>query len=100
MPRNAPARVEQTRAGGSSATSPSLVVPAVAGPEDQLRAVGSRGAVGVQAQARLHAGDRAVGVEIPLLIGLPVAVPDDRRGAVGGALAIGVEALVAIHLQL
>src|SRR4051794_3558586 len=40
--------------------TPLLVGLTVAGPQNQLRAVGCAGAVGVQAQPRLHAGDRAV----------------------------------------
>src|SRR5581483_10836778 len=59
-----------------------------------------RGAVVVQAQPGLHAGDGAVGVDVPLLVGLAVAVPDDDRGAVAGALPASVKAIAAVHLQL
>ncbi len=58
--------------------------------------VGGAVRAGVNAETGLHAGDRAVGVDVPLLIGLFVAVPDDEAGAVGNALAGGVEALVAV----
>src|SRR5689334_10564729 len=43
---------------------PLLVRAPVARPEDELRAVRRRGAVGVQAEPRLGAGHRAVGVEV------------------------------------
>ena len=71
----------------SDAQAPLLVGGAGAGPELELRAVGGAEGGGVQAQPRLHAGDRAVGVDVPLLVGLAVAVPDDRGGAVAGAAA-------------
>src|SRR5437762_12026301 len=80
--------------------APLLVGAAVAGPQDDLRAVRGAGAVGVHTQPGLHAGDRAVGVDVPLLVRLAVAVPDDDSGAVGRALAVGVQALVAVHLEL
>src|SRR5690242_7031203 len=84
----------------SVAQAPLLVGAAVAGPEDDLRAVGRTGGVGVQAESGLHTGDGAVGVDVPLLVGLSVAVPDDDGGAVGGAPVAGVEALGAIDRQL
>src|SRR4051812_26296522 len=88
------------RRTGSAAQVPLLVGPAVAGPKNDLGAIGGGGTVRVQAQPGLDAGDGAVSVEIPLLVGLPVAVPDDDIGAVAGALAVRVQALVAVHLQL
>ena len=89
------------RAGGwRRRLAPLLVGLAVAGPQDDLRAVGGGGAGGVQAQPGLHTGDRAVGVDVPLLVGLTVAVPDDHLGAVGTTLAVRVQTLTAEHLQL
>src|SRR5690242_8830767 len=67
----------------SGAGAPPLIGPAVAGPEDDLRAVGGGGGVRVHAQPGLHPGDGAGGVDGPLLVRLAVAVPDDHRGAVG-----------------
>src|SRR3954453_14549614 len=84
----------------SAAQAPLLVRSACAAPQLDLRAVGGCLAGGVEAQPRLHAGDRAVGVDVPLLVRLAVAVPDHRRGAVGGSLAGGVKALVAVHHEL
>src|SRR3954453_19980508 len=65
----------------ASALGPLLVARAVTGPEDQQGAVGGSGAVRAQAQAGLHAGDRAVGVQVPLLVGPAIAVPDEHPGA-------------------
>src|SRR5687767_15014866 len=72
----------------------------MARPQMDHGAVGGAIAAGIQTQPRLHAGDGAIGVDVPLLIGLAIAVPDDDSGAVGSALPIGVQALVAIHGQL
>src|SRR3954452_17481194 len=57
----------------STCEAPLLVGAAVAGPNDDLRAVGGALAVGVQALARLCPGDGAVGVDVPLLAALTVA---------------------------
>src|SRR5690606_41416506 len=77
---------------GASAELPALVGTAVAGPQDHRGAVGGGGALHVQAQARLEAGDGAVGVEFPALVGAAVAFPQDRRGAVAHAVVLGVKA--------
>src|SRR3954470_21268924 len=81
----------------TSAPGPQLVAAAVAGPQDHRRVVGRPGAARVEAQARLDAGDGAVGVDGPLLAGLAVAVRDARPGSLR---VRGVEALAAVHLQL
>src|SRR3954471_10720726 len=90
----------ERRRAGSGPHTPLLVGSAVAGPEDDLCAVGGGGPGGIAAQPGLHSGDRAVGVDVPLLVGLTVAVPDDDRGTVGGSPGRGVEALVPVHHQL
>src|SRR6266540_3331648 len=81
-----------------AAQAPLLVGAAVAGPENDLRAVGGAGTVGVQAQPGLFTRDSAVGVDVPLLVGLAVAVPDHHGGAVAGSPAVGVQAFAAVHL--
>src|SRR6478609_7449741 len=91
--RGGPGRGPVGRRG--SAELPLLVALPVAGPQLDEGAVGRRGSADIQAEARLDAGDGAVGVARPLLVGLPVAGPDDRPGAVGGALGVGVEAQLA-----
>src|SRR5690348_15155776 len=83
-----------------SGSGPLLVVLAVAGPDDDLAAVGGAVVVDVEALVRAHGGDAAVGVEAPLLVVLAVAVPDDHAAAVGGRRAVDVEALVAVDPQL
>ncbi len=61
--------------------------------EPDLGGVGGAVAGRVQALARLHADDAAVGVDGPLLVGAAKAVPDlDLRG-VGGARAADIQAL-------
>ena len=56
------------------------------------------GAPDVQAAAGLHAGDGAVGVDVPLLVGLSVAAVDLDGRTVAGAGR--VQAHVAVHGQL
>src|SRR4029078_11158585 len=92
--RSAPLR------GRSGAQAPLLVSAAVAGPQDDLRAVGGGGAVGIDAQSRLDVRDGAVGVEVPLLVDPAVAVPDDDHGAIGRARPGRVQTLVADPGQL
>ncbi|RAO46068.1 hypothetical protein GAR06_02932 [Micromonospora saelicesensis] len=65
----------------------------------ELRPIGRAGCDGVEAQPRLGAGDGAVGVQVPLLVGLAVAVPDEDRRAVAAARPTGVQALVAVDGQ-
>src|SRR5690606_34678213 len=62
-------------------------------------AVRGPGVLGVEAQPRLDAGDRAVGVHRPLLVGLAVAVPDVHPCAGLGAVALGVQAFAAVDPQ-
>src|SRR6185437_12371358 len=62
--------------------------------------VGCTSTHGIDAEPGLHSCDGAVGIHIPLLIGLTVAVPDDHRRAVGCAGTRRVQALVPIHHQL
>ena len=65
---------------GGLAQGPVLARRAVAGRQDRHGPVG-RPVVGrAQAQSRLDAGDRAVGVHVPLLVRAAVAVPDDGPG--------------------
>src|SRR5207302_10233934 len=59
-------------------------------------AVGGGGVGEVEAQSGLDSFDGAVGVDLPLLVGLAVAVPDDGFGSGCGALAVGVEASHAV----
>src|SRR3954470_19919792 len=91
------------RAGGSPYVSallaPVLVRTARATPQLDPRPVGGPLAVGVQTEPRLRCCDRAVGVDVPLLVWLSAAVPDGRRGAVARALA-DAQALVAVDNQL
>src|SRR6185369_6814588 len=72
---------------------------AVAGPQLQRSAVDVAGrdvATGhVQAQAGLNAGDGAVRVQPPLLVGASVAGPDLNLGARGGLVVVRVQALGA-----
>src|SRR2546423_2044117 len=100
MPGCGARRTRASRTPTALPQSPLLVALPVAGPQLDLRRVGGPGAGRIQAQARLHPGDRAVAVDVPLLVALPVAVPDDDRGAVGGAVVVGVQALVAVDRQL
>ena len=60
------------RVGSVLSEGPLLVAAAVARPELDQGAVGGGGSGHVQAQARLDAGDGAVGVDVPLLIGAPL----------------------------
>src|SRR5581483_7110966 len=57
----------------------------VAGPQFDEGAVGGGCPGDVQAQAGLDAGDRSVGVDVPLLVGSAVTVRDLHRGTGGGA---------------
>src|SRR4051794_15790128 len=52
--------------------------------QDDLGAVGGGVAVDVQAETGLGIADRAVGVQVPPLVGAAVAVPQLRLGARGG----------------
>src|SRR4051794_36569108 len=67
-----------------SVAGPALVAAAVARPQRDGRAVGRPLTGHVQTQARLDAGDGAVGVDPPLLVGPTGAGPDPDPGAVGG----------------
>src|SRR3954471_1397160 len=78
-----------------SCTRPLLVGAAVAGPDLDLGAVGGGAAGHVEAQPRLHAGDRAVAVDVPLLVGAAVTVVDVDPRARRGRLAVHVQALAA-----
>src|SRR5690606_8965361 len=82
--------------GGDAAVGvqgPSLVVLAVAVPDDHRGAVGRAGAVHVQALAAVHAQLTGAGGG-PLLVGAAVAVPDVHLGAVGLGGAVDVQAPV------
>src|SRR5207302_8369298 len=79
---------------------PPLVAAAVARPQLDQRAVAGACPTPVEAEPRLGAGDRAVSVEVPLLVGRAVTRPDIRLGAGAGALAVGVQARAAVDPQL
>jgi hypothetical protein len=78
---------------GESPLLPSLVFVAVARPEGDRVSVGDGSTRDVKAQPRLHAGDRAVGVDGPALVGLAAAGPDDHLCAGPRALAGRAHAL-------
>src|ERR1022692_624658 len=74
---------------------PLLVGLAVARPQLGQGAVGGARARDVQAQSGLDAGDGAVGVELPLLVGAAVTGPDLHLRARRGLVVIGVHAHLA-----
>src|SRR5882724_4340056 len=81
-----------TYRGRALSERPLLIAAAVAGPQLGQRPVGGAPTAHVQAEPRLHTGDRAVGVECPLLVRLAVAGPDLHLGARRGLVVVGVQA--------